>query len=81
MVGDPAVLGLDAAFPAGLIALILPSLRSADARRVALIGGAVAVAVTPFLPAGLPVLCALLGLLAAGRAPATEAPEIQEVAR
>ncbi|MET8146815.1 AzlC family ABC transporter permease [Actinoplanes sp. NPDC049668] len=60
--GDPAALGLDAAFPAGLIALILPSLRDRDTRVAALAGAAVAVALTPVLPAGLPVLCALLGL-------------------
>jgi 4-azaleucine resistance transporter AzlC len=60
--GDPAALGLDAAFPAGLIALILPSLRDRDTRLVALTGAAVAVLLTPVLPAGLPVLCALLGL-------------------
>ncbi|HEU4346446.1 MAG TPA: AzlC family ABC transporter permease [Actinoplanes sp.] len=62
--GDPATLGLDAAFPAGLIALILPSLRDRDTRLVALTGAAVAVLLTPVLPAGLPVLCALLGLFA-----------------
>ncbi|GAA3941506.1 AzlC family ABC transporter permease [Actinoplanes auranticolor] len=65
--GDPAALGLDAAFPAGLIALILPSLRDRDTRLVALLGAAVAVALTPVLPAGLPVLCALLGLAAVFR--------------
>jgi 4-azaleucine resistance transporter AzlC len=83
-VGDPAVLGLDAAFPAGLIALILPSLRAPDARRVALVGAAVAVLATPWLPAGLPVLCALIGLAVAGRARESstpEAPEMPEVAR
>jgi 4-azaleucine resistance transporter AzlC len=62
--GDPAVLGLDAAFPAGLIALILPSLRDRDTRTVALTGTAAAVLLTPVLPAGLPVLSALLGLFA-----------------
>ena len=36
--GDPETFGLDAAFPAGLIALILPSLRDRDTRRVALVG-------------------------------------------
>ncbi len=61
--GDPDALGLDAAFPAALIALILPSLRDRDTRLVALTGGTVAVLLTPVLPAGLPVLCALLGLL------------------
>ncbi|MCY1138566.1 AzlC family ABC transporter permease [Actinoplanes sp. Pm04-4] len=62
-VGDYEALGLDAAFPAALIALILPSLRDRATRVVALTGTAVAVVATPFLPAGLPVLCALLGLL------------------
>lgn len=61
-VGDPATLGLDAAFPAGLIALILPSLRDRPTRTAALAGAALAVLLTPVLPAGLPVLCALLGL-------------------
>ncbi|HEU4424909.1 MAG TPA: AzlC family ABC transporter permease [Pilimelia sp.] len=60
--GDPAVYGLDAAFPAGLIALLLPSLRDRDTRHVALAGAAVAVVTTPLLPAGLPVLLALTGL-------------------
>jgi len=60
--GDPASLGLDAAFPAGLIALILPSLRDRATRVVALTGAAIAVLLTPVLPAGLPVICALLGL-------------------
>jgi 4-azaleucine resistance transporter AzlC len=62
--GDPNAFGLDAAFPAGVIALILPSLRDRDTRVVALAGAALAVLLTPVLPAGLPVLCALLGLFA-----------------
>jgi 4-azaleucine resistance transporter AzlC len=60
--GDTDRFGLDAAFPAGLFALILPSLRDREIRAVALTGAAVAVAGTPFLPAGLPVLLALTGL-------------------
>jgi 4-azaleucine resistance transporter AzlC len=63
-VGDTDAFGLDAAFPAGVIALILPSLRDRQTRVVALAGAAVAVLLTPVLPAGLPVLCGLLGLLA-----------------
>lgn len=62
-VADTGTLGLDAAFPAGLIALILPSLRDGATRAVALTGAALAVLLTPVLPAGLPVLAALLGLL------------------
>jgi len=66
-VPDPAAFGVDAAFPAALLVLILPSLRPLDARRVGFTAAAVALVATPVLPAGLPVLAGLLGLLAAGR--------------
>ncbi|TQS16655.1 AzlC family ABC transporter permease [Microbispora hainanensis] len=74
-IGDTGALGLDAAFPAVLLALVLPSLternaRTATLRRACLLGAVVAVAATPFLPAGLPVLLALTGLVLAIRAPA-----------
>ena len=65
LIPDTDALGLDAAFPAILLALILPSLRSRRVRRAALVGVAIAVATAPFLPAGLPVLLALLGVLVA----------------
>ena len=64
-VGDTDAFGLDAAFPAVLLALILPSLRDPAPRRAALAGAGVALATAPFLPAGLPVLLALVGVLAA----------------
>ncbi|WP_144121560.1 AzlC family ABC transporter permease [Catellatospora sichuanensis] len=64
-VSDPAVYGLDAAFPAGLLALLLPSLRDRATRAAAIAGSLLAVATTPLLPAGLPVLAALLGVGAA----------------
>ncbi|MFF4549816.1 AzlC family ABC transporter permease [Streptomyces sp. NPDC001435] len=66
--GDTARYGLDAAFPAVLVALVLPALRAdAAVRRCALLGAAVALAVTPAVPAGVPVLLALAGLLLHGR--------------
>jgi 4-azaleucine resistance transporter AzlC len=65
--------GLDAAFPAVLLALVLPLLADRRARNAALAGAVIAVAVTPFLPAGLPVLLALAGLVLAGRPAATAA--------
>ena len=68
-VPDPDRFGVDAAFPAALLALLLPALRQADAARVAVLGAALALVGTPWLPAGLPVLVALGGLVVAGRAP------------
>ncbi len=62
MVTDTDALGLDAAFPAVLLALVLPSLRDQLTRRAALLGSALALALSPLLPAGLPVLLALLAL-------------------
>ena len=64
VISDTAAFGLDAAFPAVLLALLLPSLRDAGPRRAALLGGAIALASAPFLPAGLPILLALAGVLA-----------------
>jgi 4-azaleucine resistance transporter AzlC len=63
--------GLDAMFPAVLVALIVPALRDKVTRRAAVLGAVIALAATPFLPAGLPVLLALAGVLTliATRAP------------
>ena len=58
-VHDTSAFGLDAMFPAVILALIVKDLRDARTRRAALAGAAIAVAATPFLPAGLPVLLAL----------------------
>ncbi|GAA2772864.1 AzlC family ABC transporter permease [Kitasatospora cinereorecta] len=67
-IGDTDALGLDAAFPAVLLALVLPVLRTErPTRNAALLGAALAVAATPFLPPGVPILLALAGLLLAGR--------------
>lgn len=63
VITDTDAFGLDAAFPAVLLALVLPSLRDRSTRTAALVGVGVALAATPFLPAGLPVLLALVGLL------------------
>jgi 4-azaleucine resistance transporter AzlC len=67
--GDPARFGLDAAFPAALLALLMPRLHEAPGLRVAVVGATVAVVAAFVVPAGLPVLLALVGLIAAGRAP------------
>ena len=74
-ISDTDAFGLDAAFPAVLLALVLPSLRDKATRLPVLIGVVVALAATPFLPAGLPVLLALAGVLAGLTA---KEPELQE---
>jgi 4-azaleucine resistance transporter AzlC len=68
-VADPAQFGLDAAFPAALLLLLIPRLRETVGLRVGLVAAVVSVVAAFYVPAGLPVLLGLLGLLAAGRAP------------
>ena len=63
VVPDTDALGLDAMFPAVLLALILPALRDRATLSSAVAGAVIALATTPFLPAGLPVLIALAGVL------------------
>lgn len=66
-VPDTSAFGLDAAFPAALLAMLVPMLRERDARRVAGGAAAISLACAPFVPAGLPVLAGMLGLGAAAR--------------
>ncbi len=65
VIGDPSRFGMDAAFPAAMFALILPALKERKTLTVALLGAAIAVATTPFLPPGIPVVLAALGVVAA----------------
>lgn len=62
VVHDTDAFGLDAMFPAVLLALVLPALRDRDKRLAALTGAALALATVPVLPAGMPELLALVGL-------------------
>jgi predicted branched-subunit amino acid permease len=57
--GDPKDLGLDAVFPAFFLALLLSeAFSSRTALIVAFTGASIALALTPLLPAGLPILLA-----------------------
>ncbi len=71
---DPRTLGLDAAVPAGFIALLWPRLRDRSTIALALVSAAVAMALVPFLQPGLPVLSAALVALVAERLLARRAP-------
>jgi 4-azaleucine resistance transporter AzlC len=76
VIGDTDAFGLDAAFPAALLALVLPALKNARVRNAALLGAAIALATTPFLPAGVPVLLALGGLAVLIPAPKQDMEEV-----
>jgi predicted branched-subunit amino acid permease len=71
-IGDPAALGLDVLFPAFFLCLLLgEEIRSGPlVWLVALLGAAIALALTPVTPPGAPVIAAsaaaLLGLRRAG---------------
>jgi 4-azaleucine resistance transporter AzlC len=63
---DPDALGLDAAFAALFLALAVPYLRERRARQAAALAALITLALTPFTPAGVPIIAAsaacLLGL-------------------
>lgn len=63
LIPDVSAIGLDAVFPAILIALIFPALRQRRTLIPATGGALLSIAATPFVPAGMPVLFSLLGLL------------------
>lgn len=67
VVHDTNAFGLDAVFPAVIVALIFPALRERVTLRAAAAGAAVALATAPFLPAGVPVLLALVAVVLAAR--------------
>jgi predicted branched-subunit amino acid permease len=56
--GDPNRFGLDAAFPALFLALVAPRLRERRALSAAVLGGALAAALIPLVPPGIPIVAA-----------------------
>jgi 4-azaleucine resistance transporter AzlC len=59
--GDPADYGLDAMFPALFLALLAGQIDGPRTRAAALAGGLIALALTPLLPAGMPIVMAVAG--------------------
>ena len=56
--GDPTTLGLDAAFPALFLALLVPQLTGRREAVAALLGAGIALALVPFTPPGVPIIAA-----------------------
>jgi 4-azaleucine resistance transporter AzlC len=61
--GEPERYGLDAAFPALFLALLVPQVRTRTALTAALGGGLIAFALIPFVPAGVPIVAATAACL------------------
>jgi 4-azaleucine resistance transporter AzlC len=63
LVGDPGRLGLDAAFPALFLALLVPMVRTRQAVAAAVLGGLIALVLVPFAAPGVPIVAAALACL------------------
>jgi len=64
---DPEALGLDALFPAFFLALLFAEVRGRRRLAAACGGAAIALVLTPFVPAGLPILAASAAAVGASR--------------
>jgi len=79
VIGDPETLGLDAAFPALFLALLIGQIDSRRALVAAAAGAAIAFALVSLVPPGVPIIAAsvacLLGLRAAAATGAMAVPD------
>ena len=66
-IGDPAAWGLDAAVPAAFLGLVWPRLKSKDDYVLAISAAALALALTPIVAAGLPIIATALLAVAFAR--------------
>lgn len=60
---DPTRLGLDGAFPALFLALLVSQLRTRRAMAAALLGGLIALVLVPLAPPGVPIIAAVAACL------------------
>lgn len=60
---DPETYGLDAAFPAGFVAMVAPQLRTRRGLLAGVLGGAICLVLIPFTPVGVPILCAAAAIV------------------
>ena len=60
---DPETYGLDAAFPAGFVAMVAPHFYTRNGRAAGLLGGLICLVTIPFVPVGMSILCAGVAVL------------------
>lgn len=65
VIGDTERFGLDAVFPAALLAIIGNLLRTEEGRIAAISGGLICLALLPLVPAGLPIILSVFGVAVA----------------
>lgn len=70
---DPETYGLDAAFPAAYLAMVVPHLRHRTGLLAGLTGAAICLVLVPFTPVGVPILCASAAILLGIPQPRAEA--------
>jgi 4-azaleucine resistance transporter AzlC len=66
---NPETYGLDAAFPAGFVAMVAPQFRHRVGQVVGVLGAAICLVLIPFVPVGIPILCAAAAVLIGVKAP------------
>jgi len=62
VLGDTQRLGLDAIFPAALLAILGNLLRTEEGRIAGIAGGLICLALLPIAPAGLPIILSVAGV-------------------
>jgi 4-azaleucine resistance transporter AzlC len=62
VIANPDAWGLDAAFPAAFVALIIPHLQTTQGRLAALGGAVISIGIFPFTSPGIPVLASVAGV-------------------
>ena len=72
---NPETFGLDVAFPAAFVAMVLPHLRHRRGLIAGVLGAAICLVLIPFTPVGVPILCAAAATLV-GLPPPTVAGEM-----
>jgi len=66
---NPETYGLDAALPAGFVAMVAPHFFTPNGRLAGVIGGLICLVTIPFVPVGLSILCAGVAVLVGVRRP------------
>ena len=74
---DPTTFGLDAAFPAGFVAMVWPLLSDRRARQAAVLGGVICAVAIPLTAIGVPILLSALAVLVGLQRPPRVEPAIE----